>query len=730
MKKNKVSLIRLALISGIISLMFTGCLSRFDVFDPSNNLQSIQERIEAGDDINAQDARGKTVLYVAAESGKLDIVEYLVSKGADVNIETDDGYTPLIIASQNAHFEIIKHLVENGANINHQMKNNNYALYQLVGYQDQDSDKDYLGMVKYMVEHGANYNLTGFNNYTLLQASREVAIVEYLRELGMDIHAVTVNNATSLIGSIANAGKGTELTKYFIDNCVNLHTVAAFGNTRADAYTMAINFGRTESAELIKEAMEKPTVQCYAFQTLAPLIEFYNLPESSDDYNASVNIKITNQASGIGKVKIYFNNTELDIKQLAMLKDDENSKVYKLKLDKSPNEIKVEVFEEKNIVRNSAVFHTVAETVVVNKPKMYAIIIGIDTFKDKKLNLKYAQADSLLFGSTLFKRSREIFDDVSVVYLNKEKETTKEAILKELKKLENTSKDDVFVFYSATNATIVNDAYYMVTSNVSSTDENTIKNQALSQEDLKNAFEKIPALNKLLLFDTDYSDLVNNAILEKLNSNKLLNLASMSAVNSTHTSRNDYGNKHGIFSYVLSDALDGEADSNNNGIVDSSEFIDYATKTIPIESKQYKHVQTPVNFESGQIFNISKIRGNLASTEVEEIDNIEETFASEQTFEMDALSFVLKDDSISIDTKDKVKEHFARVNADSQNQIVFDFYSKNYIHHAIKTIKSKKISKIEIGFHNKFYRVVFYTKTKHPYSYKTTENGISITLED
>lgn len=58
-----------------------------DLIKGNYSLEFIQISIESGSDINFQDNNGKTVLILACELNKIDIVKYLLTKNIDLNIE-------------------------------------------------------------------------------------------------------------------------------------------------------------------------------------------------------------------------------------------------------------------------------------------------------------------------------------------------------------------------------------------------------------------------------------------------------------------------------------------------------------------------------------------------------------------------------------------------------------------------------------------------------------------
>ena len=75
--------------------------------------------IDHGVDVNKQDARKQTPLWVAAEEGHKDICEVLIQNGASVDENDVTQRTPLWIAAHKKHMDVFKILVDNGADIYH-----------------------------------------------------------------------------------------------------------------------------------------------------------------------------------------------------------------------------------------------------------------------------------------------------------------------------------------------------------------------------------------------------------------------------------------------------------------------------------------------------------------------------------------------------------------------------------------------------------------------------------
>ena len=82
------------------------------------HLRVVEYLIRNGADVNKQDAKGCTPLYLAARVGYLEAVQYLVEQaGADINIATHSGWTPLNVCCDKGNDELVLYLIERGAEL-------------------------------------------------------------------------------------------------------------------------------------------------------------------------------------------------------------------------------------------------------------------------------------------------------------------------------------------------------------------------------------------------------------------------------------------------------------------------------------------------------------------------------------------------------------------------------------------------------------------------------------
>lgn len=85
-----------------------------------DDLDSLQEELDAGVEIDARDEFDATPLHWAVVREQFSAAYWLVSRGAEINVVAIDGKTPLHLAAISGNLRIANLLIENGAEINPQ----------------------------------------------------------------------------------------------------------------------------------------------------------------------------------------------------------------------------------------------------------------------------------------------------------------------------------------------------------------------------------------------------------------------------------------------------------------------------------------------------------------------------------------------------------------------------------------------------------------------------------
>lgn len=108
--------------------------------------------IDAGININSQEADGRTPLISAAARGDLDVVKLLVERGADINVKDKEGYTALFHAIEAMYEEVAQFLLDQ-PNLDPNARGLN-GVTALMSY----AWRDKTDAVKKMLDHGADVN--------------------------------------------------------------------------------------------------------------------------------------------------------------------------------------------------------------------------------------------------------------------------------------------------------------------------------------------------------------------------------------------------------------------------------------------------------------------------------------------------------------------------------------------------------------------------------------------
>ena len=406
---------------------------------------------------------------------------------------------------------------------------------------------------------------------------------------------------------------------------------------KGDQYLSVKVGGKDYTIEQLREAFYRPDLVKLAlsggslkdFKTLAdvkqpPVVSIVDTPKSTDKNEAAITLKITDIGGGIGDVRLYLNGSAVVLDSARGVKivptnKNEVLKTYNLKLTNGLNTIRAIAFNADNTMQSNDVLHEItASFKSLTKPSLNAIIVGINEYKNPKLQLKYAVPDAELFEDTLKKVTAGLFEKVNIKKLVTKENTTSENIIKELKAYRALNPDDVFVFFVASHGTVDDGEYFLITSNVGSTRTEKLKTDALPQGMLKELIANIPATKKLIIIDTCSAGALGEAIqvamltrgMSEDTAMKILSRAVGSTILSASTSLQEAVEGyqgHGLFTYVLVEGLKGKADKGKTGYVKTTELADYVDSEVPVlAEKVFKKAQYPTISISGQAFPIGK----------------------------------------------------------------------------------------------------------------------------
>lgn len=206
--------------------------------------------INAGANVNAVNNKGWTPLHRASNYGNLDVVKLLIEKEAKINLQESEGLIPLVIAIEREHFDIAKYLVIKGGDPNAIGKKGRPALISAL-------KKDRMRLAHLLIENGADPNAGIANESALLVVLKcgDLDFVKLLIEKGANPNILDAEGQTALIYALKY--EYAEIAELFINNGAKVNCSDANGRT---ALHFATGMQAEKLVELILKKGAKPVV--------------------------------------------------------------------------------------------------------------------------------------------------------------------------------------------------------------------------------------------------------------------------------------------------------------------------------------------------------------------------------------------------------------------------------------------------------------------------------------
>lgn len=253
--------------------------------------------------------------------------------------------------------------------------------------------------------------------------------------------------------------------------------------------------------------------------------------------------------------------------------------------------------------------------------RLQLVVVGINSYRNPKYDLNYAVDDARAFRARLVERATGIVSSVQVHELY-DKDATRTGILAALEAVQReSSRNDLFVFYYAGHGVMSGETqprFFLAPHEVTQLygNDESLARLALSAEELRELSRRIPAQKQLFLLDACQSAGALDAIAARGAAEEKA-IAQLARSTGTHwitaSGSEQFASEvkalgHGVFTYVLLDALDGKADS-GDGRVTVNELKAYVEALVPEVSQTHKgSVQFPASYGFGQDFPLATLK--------------------------------------------------------------------------------------------------------------------------
>jgi hypothetical protein len=242
-----------------------------------------------------------------------------------------------------------------------------------------------------------------------------------------------------------------------------------------------------------------------------------------------------------------------------------------------------------------------------DRPQLFVLTMGVDTYVMKDYALQYAAKDAKDFGEALRLAGSNLFSQIKVIPLY-DTDVTKSGIESAINKLANEVKStDVFVLFVAGHGRSIAGKYYYLQQDLDFSKQETIERDGVSQDLWQKWLARIPAQKTLLVFDTCESaaaaGLVRGGERERETAmEQLQNATGENLIAAARQAALEGYRGHGVLTYaILADFQKSQIAGNDR--VDVDGLARYVGEQVPeITKALYGTAQQPVRKLAGNNF--------------------------------------------------------------------------------------------------------------------------------
>lgn len=329
-------------------------------------------------------------------------------------------------------------------------------------------------------------------------------------------------------------------------------------------------------------------------------------------------VRLTDEGGGVENLKIYHNGKSLPIdrSQLQMPTSKQPTTTYKLgiTLVGGTNIFTASASNKDKVETTSPAAEFTSDQVSKNSV-CYLVAVGINQYKNPKMVLTYARPDAQSFIQVMEQKG-SLFKNVELHTLY-DQEASRANILKKLDELSaKIHPEDVFVFYYAGHGSMVDNQFYFIpTESLRLYDAGSLKTDAIEATILQDKFKNISALKQLIIMDACQSGgsvellatrgATEEKAIAQLSRSAGIHIMASAGSDQFATEFAELG--HGLFTYLLLKALQGDADgAPKDGKVTIYELKSYLDDQVPEMTRKLKgKPQYPYTFSRGQDFPVA-----------------------------------------------------------------------------------------------------------------------------
>lgn len=359
---------------------------------------------------------------------------------------------------------------------------------------------------------------------------------------------------------------------------------------------------------------ESKSIQGTLKKSPPPTLKLAVIPAANG--KADLYIRIVDNGNGAENLKLFHNGKSVPLHHEALTfpKSRGQSTTYKqeVNLVSGSNIFSATARNKDNIESDEQTAELFSDHIAKNST-CYVFAVGINEYRNPKLNLNFARADAASFSKLVNDNTGGLFKNVELHTLY-DKDATRQKILHKLDELSlKVSAEDVLIFYYAGHGSLHDNKFFFIPTESSRLyDGSSLHKEGIEAGLLQDKFKHIKALKQLIILDACQSGgsvelLATRGASEEKAIAQLSRSAGihvMASAGSEQFATEFASLGHGLFTHVLIKGLQGEADgAPKDGKVTIYELKSYVDDQVPEVTRKLKgSPQYPYTFSRGHDF--------------------------------------------------------------------------------------------------------------------------------
>lgn len=327
---------------------------------------------------------------------------------------------------------------------------------------------------------------------------------------------------------------------------------------------------------------------------LPPLLTLHSPPESTQEtLDFTLRLGLTPRSGGVGRVVYRLNGQTVGDPTARPPGLGIPGLQRPFTLQPGRNEVSATVYNAQGTVESPPVTMVVHVKAPEQQPTLHVLALGITTYRDRALNLRYAASDAQAMATLLQQQGAPLFKAVHVQTLLDHQATLSgvEAAFRQLAR--DIQPHDVFVLYLAGHGAALDGEYHFLPWDLVYANHQALREGSVHQGRFSQWLGLIPAQKSVVLLDTCQAGAFTasrpgtRAPEQKWAIDKLMRATGRATIAATTEQQLalEGHEEHGVFTYVLLQGLRGAADGDRDGQVGVNELADYVEKEVPRLSK-------------------------------------------------------------------------------------------------------------------------------------------------